>query len=184
MKNKKAMNADAVFTEPVKTNIFGQKDLGSGTKMYPSDNFTDKTLNKIRNLGVYRSDNAWLGGVCGMIADKTGWNVNYIRIATVVLTFFLLGATLSVYGLAWFLLPDSKGRIHAQEIKHDNISLGGGAALLMSFIGLISLFWGKIVTLVVWAALLAGGFFAIKYWGSKKAPKLRKKASTLSRKKK
>lgn len=48
----------------------------------------------------------WLGGVCGGLADFTGWDVNLIRLLVVLLTLFSTGLGIIAYIAAWIILPE------------------------------------------------------------------------------
>lgn len=52
-----------------------------------------------------RSQNKVLGGVCGMIAERTGWDVGIVRIGVAVLGFVTSGAVVAAYLAAWLILP-------------------------------------------------------------------------------
>lgn len=54
---------------------------------------------------LVRSNNKVLGGVCQMLAERTGWDVNLIRIATAVAAFLTSGVVLVAYIAAWVILP-------------------------------------------------------------------------------
>ncbi|MFT4246039.1 MAG: PspC domain-containing protein [Micrococcaceae bacterium] len=168
MKNDKYVEPDAVYVDKPQKDFFGKTQFDSGKKVYPSDNFLDKTFNKIRNTGLERSNNKMLGGVCGMVADRTALSVSTVRIIVAVLTIVTFGATVLIYGMTWALLSDKKGRIPAQDFKHGKTSPSVVGSFLMMIIGLVALFWTKIITFALWAALGAMVFFALKYLASSK----------------
>lgn len=47
----------------------------------------------------------WLGGVCGGIAEYTGWDVTLIRVLTLVLAIVGFGSVIVAYIAAWILMP-------------------------------------------------------------------------------
>jgi phage shock protein C len=67
---------------------------------------TEKFFTAIRNSGVSRGPDRWLGGVCGGIAAKLGVNANAARIVLLILA-LLPGPAVVFYLLAWIILPDS-----------------------------------------------------------------------------
>lgn len=58
----------------------------------------------LRRSPVRRGPDRVLGGVCGGLADKFGWNPNVVRLLT-VLAFLLPVIGFGTYLLAWVLLP-------------------------------------------------------------------------------
>ena len=56
---------------------------------------------------VRSSDNKWLGGVCGGIAEYTGVNANLVRLAVTIGTVLGLGSLIIAYIVAWILMPKS-----------------------------------------------------------------------------
>ena len=56
---------------------------------------------------VRSSNNKWLGGVCGGIAEYTGVNANLVRLAVAVGTVLGLGSLIIAYIVAWILMPRS-----------------------------------------------------------------------------
>lgn len=69
----------------------------------------------IRNLGIVRSNDRWFTGVAGGIAAKANIDPLIVRGVFVVLA-LLGGPGLLLYLIGWLLLPDTQGRIHAEEI--------------------------------------------------------------------
>lgn len=99
----------------------------------------------IRSLGIRRGSNRWVGGVCSGLAEK--WNIDpvIVRGLAVVLTLFF-GVGLFAYGVAWALLPEPDGRIHAEEVTKGHWSSGTTGAAAMVLFGLAgpgqSVAWG------------------------------------------
>lgn len=73
-------------------------------------------FNWVRNAYLRRrSDDRWIGGVCGGIAERLGWSTGLVR--TIMLVFVLFfGAGAAFYGLAWFILPDRHNVIIAEDL--------------------------------------------------------------------
>lgn len=90
----------------------------------------DSFFDAVRRLGISRSDDRWIGGVAGGIADRFGIDPLIVR-GLLVVSVFLSGAGLVLYGVAWALLPESRdGRIHLQQtIRGDfDVAMLGAAA--------------------------------------------------------
>ena len=51
------------------------------------------------------TEDKWIGGICGGIADYTGVDANLVRLATVVLTLVGVGSVVVIYLLAWIIMP-------------------------------------------------------------------------------
>lgn len=51
------------------------------------------------------SDDRWLGGVCGGIADYSGIDANLIRVVVAVCTILGAGSLIIAYAIAWILMP-------------------------------------------------------------------------------
>jgi phage shock protein PspC (stress-responsive transcriptional regulator) len=99
----------------------------------------DKVFDLLRGLGVQRRrDHKWLGGVCSGLADRMGVDPLIVR-AGLVLLGLLFGFGVTLYLLAWVLLPDTDGAIPAER------ALRHGEA-------------GSIVLLVIAAVVLFSGF--------------------------
>ncbi|MFC8600177.1 PspC domain-containing protein [Isoptericola sp. NPDC057191] len=120
----------------------------------------DGFFDSIRRLGVARSDDRWLGGVAGGVAERFGLDPLLVR-GLLILSFFLTGAGIVVYAVAWALLPERDGRIHLQQAirgDFDVALLGAVVALIVGFAwgdGLWS--WGHGIFdwlgFVVWAGV-------------------------------
>jgi phage shock protein PspC (stress-responsive transcriptional regulator) len=90
----------------------------------------------IRQLGVVRGRNRWIGGVASGLAER--WRIDpvIVRGLVVVLTLFF-GIGLLAYGLAWALLPEPNGRIHAEEVGRGRWSTGMTGASAFTLLGLV-----------------------------------------------
>jgi len=104
----------------------------------------------IRCLDLRRRP-GWLGGVCAGIAHRFGLDPVIVR-GIVVVIGVLGGPVALLYALGWFLLPDERGEIHAQELVRGRMTRalsGIVVVFLLSFLPLAQGFW------------FAGSF----YWG-------------------
>ncbi len=55
---------------------------------------------------LVRSDDRWLGGVCGGIAEYTGTDPNLVRLVAIVAGLVSFGTAALVYVAAWLLMPE------------------------------------------------------------------------------
>lgn len=89
----------------------------------------------VRSLRITRGQDRWIGGVATGISARTGLDVVLVRGLFVVLAIFG-GIGLLVYGLAWALLPEPDGRIHAESAARGSWTSGMTGALVASLLGL------------------------------------------------
>jgi phage shock protein PspC (stress-responsive transcriptional regulator) len=75
----------------------------------------DRFFDWIRSSGVHRGQDRWLAGVCGAVARRTGLDPLIVRGIAIVVA-ILGGPLLFAYAVGWAFLPDSGGRIHAQQL--------------------------------------------------------------------
>ncbi|MCD4557229.1 PspC domain-containing protein [Schaalia sp. lx-100] len=88
----------------------------------------------LRSSGFYRTDSRFIGGVCGAIAQKIGWDPALIRGLTLIFVFFM-PLILALYGLAWAFLPEqSDGRIHAEELIKGRFNIAHLGQIFLLFI--------------------------------------------------
>jgi phage shock protein PspC (stress-responsive transcriptional regulator) len=139
----------------------------------------------LRGLGVPRQ-NGWLGGVCGGVAARIGIDPLLVRGIVVVLA--VVGAPVVVlYALAWFLLPDAAGTIHAKELGHGRVTRalpGIAAVFLLSFLPLTQGFWyagalywgdlgwGGAAGRIIWTAVLLAGVIALVVWLARRSAEI------------
>ncbi|MDJ0312895.1 PspC domain-containing protein [Arthrobacter sp. H35-D1] len=140
---------------------------GPGTPEPPPA--SGKFFQWVRGLGVRRAPNRWMGGVCSGLADRWGIDPVIIRGLTVVLTLFF-GVGLLVYGVAWALLPEPDGRIHAQEAGRGHWSTGMSGAVALAILGLLGqgpgFVWGRDDSWFPWPLFWIAGIAAIIYWAA------------------
>lgn len=131
----------------------------------PTQNFFDW----IRNQGVRRGPDRWIGGVSSGVAHRFGIDPLIVRGIFIVLALFA-GIGVLLYGLAWALLPEPDGRIHVQEAAAGRWSGGMTGALITTIIGLPSLgrgFWGwgwNGLPGLFWTLFWMGGVFYLIYF--------------------
>lgn len=105
--------------------------VAPGQKPYPESGF----FASIRRGLFPRSEQRWVGGVAGGVAERIGWDPLLVR-GILVVSFFLGGLGLILYGIGWALLPERDGRIHLQEATRGNFDvamLGAVAVFLTGF---------------------------------------------------
>ena len=145
----------------------------------------------IRGLGITRSEERWFAGVAGGIAAKAGIDPLIVRGIFVVLA-LLGGPGVLLYLAAWLLLPDTTGKIHAEDIFRGRASGGviAGAIVLAAIFVLPLIFgitsagfsifgvgpwgwdlWGNLgipgwltgtIAWLFWIAILVFGFFWLR----------------------
>jgi len=94
----------------------------------PAPGRGDRFFGWTSSLGVMRMD-GWFGGVAAGVAARWGVDPLIVRGILVVLAIIGFPVTL-VYGAAWALLPDTAGRIPAQEAWYRRFHVGQIGALL------------------------------------------------------
>ena len=56
------------------------------------------------------TDDRWIGGVCGGIADYTGLDARLIRLIVAVATVLGVGSLIVAYVVAWIIMPNADPR--------------------------------------------------------------------------
>src|SRR5512141_52262 len=106
----------------------------------------DRFFGAVRGIGIRRrTDDKWIAGVCSGLADRLGVDPVIVRVALVLLT-LLGGAGITIYLVAWALLPNDRNEIPAQRALRDG---DGGSIVLLVFAAL---------------ALFSGSAFAGSWW--------------------
>ncbi|GAA1820085.1 PspC domain-containing protein [Nesterenkonia flava] len=94
----------------------------------------------LRSTGVRRPEGGWLGGVLAGASEKLGWDVMLLRGLAVVSLIIFFSPTVLLYGLAWLLLPNQRGEIHAEEAVRGNYTSGLFAGALLAVVGGVNIF--------------------------------------------
>ncbi len=89
----------------------------------------------IRDWGITRGDNGFLGGVVDGLAQRVGMATVPARIIVVVAALVLNGLILITYAAAWALLPDRRGNIIIQNFGRGVPNVGA-----LIGIGILTLF--------------------------------------------
>jgi len=99
----------------------------------------DRFFDTLRGIGIRRRTNdKWIAGVCSGLADRLGVDPVIVRAGFVLLT-LLGGAGITIYLIAWALLPNDRDEIVTQRALRDG---DGGAIVVVVFAGL-ALFGGS-----------------------------------------
>ncbi|BCW59756.1 PspC domain-containing protein [Arthrobacter sp. StoSoilB20] len=147
---------------------------GPATGSYPPAGAAPATSQEnffdwIRNQGIRRGPDRWIGGVASGVAHRFGIDPLIVRGIFIVLAVFA-GVGVLLYGIAWALLPEPDGRIHVQEAAAGRWSGGMTGALITTIIGLPSLgrgFWGwgwDGLPGLFWTLFWMGGIFYLIYF--------------------
>lgn len=93
----------------------------------------DKFFDVLRGTRVRRrTSDTWFRGVCSGLADRLGVDPVIVRAALVLLT-VLGGAGITIYLVAWALLPNDRNEIVAQRALRDG---DGGSVVVIVFASL------------------------------------------------
>jgi phage shock protein PspC (stress-responsive transcriptional regulator) len=139
--------------------------VAPGQKPYPESGF----FASIRRGLFPRSEQRWVGGVAGGLAERFGWDPLLMR-GLLIVSFFLGGLGLILYGAAWALLPERDGRIHLQEATRGNFDvamLGSVAVFLIGFSWGGPLGWWdggggwELLGVLFWVAVVGGVVYLI-----------------------
>jgi phage shock protein PspC (stress-responsive transcriptional regulator) len=99
----------------------------------------DRLFDALRGIGIRRrTDDKWIAGVCSGLADRMGIDPVIIR-AGFVLVALLGGVGITIYLVAWVLIPNDSDEIVAQRALRDGHS---GSVVLLVFAAL-ALFGGS-----------------------------------------
>ena len=141
---------------------------GGPTAGGPAPSGTDRFFGPLRRSGFFRSEDRWVGGVAGGLAERLGWDPLLVR-GLLFASFFLTGLGLVAYAVGWALLPERRdGRIHLEQAIRGDVDValvGAGFALLAgltqgdgigpwNWLGdwgwVVSLFWVAVWVVVGW----------------------------------
>jgi len=99
----------------------------------------DKVFATLRGVPVRRrTDDKWIGGVCSGLADRLGVDPVIIRASLVLLT-ILGGIGVTVYLVAWLLLPNDRNEVAAERALRD----GDGGSIVLMIFAAFALFGGS-----------------------------------------
>lgn len=99
----------------------------------------DKSFAALRGLGVRRrTDDKWIAGVCSGVADRFGVDPVIVRAGLVLLS-LLWGFGVTLYLVAWALLPNDRDEIVAERALRD----GDGGAIVVMVLAGFALFGGS-----------------------------------------
>jgi phage shock protein PspC (stress-responsive transcriptional regulator) len=99
----------------------------------------DKFFAALRGIGVRRrTDDKWLAGVCSGLADRLGVDPVIVR-AAMVLLILLGGIGVTVYLVAWALLPNDRDELAAERALRD----GDGGSIVLIVVTAFALFGGS-----------------------------------------
>ena len=136
----------------------------------------------LRRLDLPRQP-GWLGGVCSGVAARIGVDPVLVR-GLVVVVAVLGGPVVLLYALAWFLLPDEHGTIHAQQLGRGHVTRavpGIVAMFLLSFLPLAQGFWsagafywsdlgaGGVALRILWTGAIVAAAVVIVVWLAKRS---------------
>ena len=114
----------------------GQPGTPPGGQAGGQSSGMDGFFDTVRRIGISRSEDRWVGGVAGGVADRFGIDPLIVR-GILVVSIFLTGAGLVLYGLAWALLPESRdGRIHLQQAVRGDFDVAMLGAAATTVVGL------------------------------------------------
>ncbi|MDQ1292991.1 MAG: hypothetical protein QG608_872 [Actinomycetota bacterium] len=116
-------STDVPSAGPGSAGTSGPSGAGGGQKAN-GDQDVEAFFRRIEGLGIVRQDeNRWIGGVCAGISRRFGIDPILIRGLLVALA-VVGGFGLGLYGIAWALLPQTNGVIHAREATRGRVSSG------------------------------------------------------------
>jgi phage shock protein PspC (stress-responsive transcriptional regulator) len=99
----------------------------------------DKIFAALRGIGIRRrTDDKWIAGVCSGLADRLGVDPVIVRVGLVVLT-LLGGVGVTLYLVAWALLPNDRDQIAAERALRD----GDGGSIVLLIFAAFALFGGS-----------------------------------------
>ena len=79
----------------------------------------DRFFATLRGIDIRRrTDDKWIAGVCSGLADRLGIDPVIVRAGLILLS-LLGGAGITIYLVAWALLPNDRDEIVAQRALRD-----------------------------------------------------------------
>lgn len=89
----------------------------------------------MRGIGLVRSDERWIAGVCGALSARTGLDPLLVRGIAIVVA-LLGGPALIAYAIGWALLPDSRDEIVLEDLVAGIFAPAQIAISVLIFLGL------------------------------------------------
>ena len=134
----------------------------------PQPSGSNSFFDWFRSLGTPRGQDRWVGGVASGIAHRVGLDPILVR-GIFVLLFIFGGIGVLLYGLAWALLPETDGRIHAEEAGRGRWTSGMTGALIITVLGLFAWPFGFFSEGwdfggFLWAVIWLGAIVYFIYW--------------------
>ncbi len=126
----------------------------------------------VRSWGVVRGEDRWFAGVCGGLATRTGLDPVLVRGLLIALV-LVGGLGLALYGLAWAVLPDARGRVELEAAARGDVSgalaLAAGLVLLdlavgRGVVGLAGVTLGPLGGSTGWGFFVTGLVAALLWW--------------------
>ena len=136
----------------------------------------------MRGLGITRQP-GWIGGVAAGIAARLGIDPLIVR-GIIVVVAVLGGPALLLYAAAWLLLPDSKDKIHLEELIQGRLEspiAGIGAMVLLSLLPIAqgiwytgALYWGQpswgeSIGRVIWTLVVLAAIVVFVVWVARRS---------------
>ncbi|MCI2237971.1 PspC domain-containing protein [Paenibacillus sp. TRM 82003] len=122
----------------------------------------------VRSWGVVRGRDRWFAGVCGGVAARLGVDPVLLRGLLVALV-LVGGLGLALYGIAWAVLPDERGRVELEAAARGDVS--GGFALSAALVlldlavgGLAGPAFGPLGGNTGWGFLVTSLVAALLWW--------------------
>lgn len=111
-------------------------DSGTAGPQTPRATGVDAFFDGVRRTGLVRSDERWIGGVAGGLAQRLGIDPLVTR-GLLAVSVLLGGLSLVLYGIGWALLPEQRdGRIHLQQLFRGDFDIAVLGAFLVTVAGL------------------------------------------------
>ncbi|NQX13208.1 PspC domain-containing protein [Microbacteriaceae bacterium VKM Ac-2855] len=108
----------------------------------PNGSRSDTFFDWLRGLGVVRGPDSWIGGVCSAVAVRTGLDPLIVRGIFVVVGLLSGGLAVVAYTVGWALLPDTAGKIHAEQVTRGNWEAPSIAILIVAAVSVFNRgFW-------------------------------------------
>ncbi|NCT89599.1 PspC domain-containing protein [Cellulomonas sp. APG4] len=102
----------------------------------PRSTGVDGFFDGVRRTGLVRSDERWIGGVAGGLAQRLNIDPLVTR-GLLAVSVLLGGLGLVLYGIGWALLPEQRdGRIHLQQLFRGDFDIAVLGAFLVTAAGL------------------------------------------------